>query len=61
MQIFDAAVGEGGDAFLGAVVDPDPLAVVDVVRIGTDEFDKFQVRADPSGDFVDGDDVPLER
>ena len=54
LQAFDAAVREGFDPFLGAVIKPDHLAVIDVVGIGGDDFDEFEVFADPLGDFADG-------
>ena len=57
LELLDAAVGEGLDPFLGAVVDPDHLAVIDVVGIGADDLDEFAVLADPPGDLIESMDM----
>ena len=42
LKAFDATVCEGRDPPFGAVVYPDHLAIVDVVRIGADDLDEFE-------------------
>lgn len=54
LQAFDTAVREGLDPALGAVVDSDHLAEIDVAGIGADDLDEFEVLANPPCDFADG-------
>jgi len=57
LDAFDATVCEGLDPLLGAVVYPDHLAIIDVVGIGADNLDEFEVLADPLCDLIDGVDM----
>ena len=51
---FDATICESLDPLLGALVYPDHLAIIDVVGIGADNLDEFEVLADPPCDLIDG-------